>query len=52
MSRARAVANKAVRINDVPVADSQRTIGLRDIGEDGVIKLSVGRKKHALVVPT
>jgi tyrosyl-tRNA synthetase len=47
----RAVANKAVRINDTPVADAQRVVGSADINPDGVIKLSVGRKKHALVVP-
>jgi tyrosyl-tRNA synthetase len=47
----RAVANKAVRINDVPVDDAQRMIGLNDLNADGVIKLSMGRKKHALVAP-
>ena len=47
----RAVANKAVRINDVPVTDPHRTIGLGDINAEGVVKLSLGRKKHALVVP-
>lgn len=45
----RAIANKAVRVNDVGVDDAQRTITLNDADADGVIKLSVGRKKHALV---
>jgi tyrosyl-tRNA synthetase len=48
----RAVANNAIRINDAPVMDPQRSITLRDVNADGVIKLSNGRKKHALVVPT
>jgi tyrosyl-tRNA synthetase len=47
----RAVANNAVRVNDVPVSDPQRLIGREDINQDGVIKLSLGRKKHALVRP-
>jgi tyrosyl-tRNA synthetase len=47
----RAVANNAVRVNDVPVSDPQRMIGREDINQDGVIKLSLGRKKHALVRP-
>jgi tyrosyl-tRNA synthetase len=45
----RAIANKAVRINDVMVDDPQRSVTLGDADADGVIKLSVGRKKHALV---
>jgi tyrosyl-tRNA synthetase len=47
----RAVANNAVRVNDVQIADAQRTVGPGDINAEGVIKLSLGRKKHALVVP-
>jgi tyrosyl-tRNA synthetase len=48
----RAIANNAIRINDAPVTDPQRPITLRDVNADGVIKLSNGRKKHALVVPS
>ena len=47
----RAVANNGVRINDEALSDPQRTIGLQDLNAEGVIKLSVGRKKHALVHP-
>ncbi len=47
----RAVANNAVRINDAPIADPQRVVGAGDMNAEGIIKLSVGRKKHALVVP-
>jgi tyrosyl-tRNA synthetase len=46
----RAVMNNAVSVNDIRIADPQRTITDRDINSDGVIKLSLGRKKHALVV--
>lgn len=47
----RAVANNSISVNDVRITDAQRTIGLGDLNSDGVVKLSVGRKKHALVVP-
>ena len=47
----RAVANNSVSVNDVRVTDVNRTIKAGDINSDGVVKLSLGRKKHALVVP-
>ncbi len=47
----RAVANKAIRINDEPISDPHRTVTLDDVNADGVVKLSLGRKKHALAVP-
>jgi tyrosyl-tRNA synthetase len=45
----RAVANNAVSINDGKVADVQRTVTLADANAEGLIKLSLGRKRHALV---
>jgi tyrosyl-tRNA synthetase len=47
----RAIANNAVSINDAKVSDPQRTVTLDD-ASDGVIKLSLGRKRHALVRAT
>jgi tyrosyl-tRNA synthetase len=47
----RAVANNSVSVNDVRVTDANRAIKSADINSDGVVKLSLGRKKHALVVP-
>jgi tyrosyl-tRNA synthetase len=47
----RHVQGGAVRLNDEPVADDRRIVGTADVTEDGVIKLSVGRKKHVLVRP-
>jgi tyrosyl-tRNA synthetase len=46
----RAVANNSISVNDVRVTDPQRKVGAKDINVDGVVKLSLGRKKHALVV--
>jgi tyrosyl-tRNA synthetase len=45
----RAVANNAVSINDVKIADPQRAVTLADANPEGIIKLSLGRKRHALV---
>ncbi len=45
----RHVKGGAVRINDLPVSDERRVVGPDDLTGDGVIKLSLGRKKHMLV---
>jgi tyrosyl-tRNA synthetase len=47
----RHVQGNAVRVNDEPVKDERRVVTSADLGEQGVVKLSVGRKKHALVRP-
>ena len=47
----RHVQGGAVRINDVPVKDERRIVGLSDLGPQGLVKLSLGRKKHVLVRP-
>ncbi|ORE99154.1 tyrosine--tRNA ligase [Aurantimonas sp. 22II-16-19i] len=46
----RHVQGGAVRVNDEPVTDPQTVLSDRDL-KDGVVKLSVGRKKHVLVRP-
>ncbi len=45
----RHVQGGAVRINDQPVNDERRAVGNADMTPDGVIKLSLGKKKHILV---
>jgi tyrosyl-tRNA synthetase len=47
----RAVANNSISVNDQRITDANRVIGTADINTDGVVKLSLGKKKHALVVP-
>jgi tyrosyl-tRNA synthetase len=37
------------RINDQPVSDEKRMLTVADLNSDGVIKLSAGRKRHALI---
>jgi tyrosyl-tRNA synthetase len=45
----RAIANNAISVNDSKVDDPQRTVTLADASAEGIIKLSLGRKRHALV---
>ncbi|SMF68850.1 tyrosyl-tRNA synthetase [Xaviernesmea oryzae] len=47
----RHVQGGAVRINDQPVSDERKVIGTGEVTSDGVIKLSLGKKKHILVRP-
>ena len=47
----RHVQGGAVRINDVAVSDERRVIGTDDVSADGIVKLSLGKKKHILVRP-
>jgi tyrosyl-tRNA synthetase len=47
----RHVQGGAVRINDVAVSDERKAIGTGEITADGVIKLSLGKKKHILIRP-
>ncbi len=37
------------RLNDDAIDDENRQVSLADVGAEGVIKLSAGRKRHALV---
>ncbi len=39
------------RVNDVPIAEETRSVTAADVTADGVIKLSAGKKRHALVRP-
>lgn len=47
----RHIQGGAVRINDVAVQDERAAISASDVTEDGIIKLSLGKKKHILVRP-
>ncbi|MCV3737454.1 tyrosine--tRNA ligase [Rhizobium sp. TRM96647] len=47
----RHVQGGAVRINDKAVNDERMTIGSGEVTADGVVKLSLGKKKHMLVRP-
>ena len=47
----RHVQGGAVRINDAAVSDERKVIGTGEVTADGIIKLSLGKKKHMLVRP-
>lgn len=47
----RHIQGGAVRINDVAIQDERAGITTGDVTEDGIIKLSLGKKKHILVRP-
>jgi tyrosyl-tRNA synthetase len=47
----RSIQGGAVRLNDQPVTDDRATLTAANLLPEGVIKLSVGKKKHALLKP-
>jgi tyrosyl-tRNA synthetase len=47
----RAIANNAIMINDVRVTSEKAEIGEADVTTEGVVKLSLGRKRHVLLKP-
>jgi tyrosyl-tRNA synthetase len=47
----RHVQGGAVRVNDEAVSDERKIIGSGEVTADGVIKLSLGKKKHILIRP-
>ncbi|MGI9413615.1 MAG: tyrosine--tRNA ligase, partial [Hyphomicrobiales bacterium] len=47
----RHVQGGAARVNDRPVQDIKAVLSAADVNADGVIKLSIGKKRHALLKP-
>ena len=47
----RLIRGGGARVNDKPVRDETGTVGPSDLTTEGTIKLSAGRKRHALVRP-
>ncbi|MCR9134734.1 MAG: tyrosine--tRNA ligase [Alphaproteobacteria bacterium] len=45
----RHIKGGAVRLNDQQITDEKRVVGLTDVVDGAVIKLSLGKKKHVLV---
>ena len=48
----RLIRGGGVRLNDVVIAKEDAAITLADCNDDGVIKLSAGKKRHILVRPS
>jgi tyrosyl-tRNA synthetase len=47
----RQVKGGGLRVNDQAIDDERHLLTLSDLTEDGVIKLSLGKKRHALIRP-
>src|SRR5215211_2059603 len=47
----RAIQGGGVRVNDIQVSDERMLLSTSHLGQNGVIKLSLGRKKHVLLRP-
>jgi tyrosyl-tRNA synthetase len=47
----RQIQGGGLKINDEPVTDDKAQIAAKDVTKDGVIKLSLGKKKHVLLKP-
>jgi len=47
----RSIQGGAIRVNDVAVSDEKMQLTLKNLNSEGVIKLSMGKKKHALIKP-
>jgi tyrosyl-tRNA synthetase len=47
----RSIQGGAIRVNDVAVTDEKMQLTPKSLNSEGVIKLSMGKKKHALIKP-
>jgi tyrosyl-tRNA synthetase len=47
----RQIRSGGIKVNDVAVTDEKRKLTLADLTPEGVIKLSLGKKRHALIRP-
>jgi tyrosyl-tRNA synthetase len=47
----RQIKGGGLRVNDVAVTDEKMILRLRDLTPEGVIKLSLGKKRHVLLKP-
>ena len=47
----RSIQGGAIRVNDAAVTDEKMQLTLKSLNSEGVIKLSMGKKKHALIRP-
>lgn len=47
----RQIKGGGARVNDAPITDDRAELTLGHLNADGVIKLSVGKKRHALIRP-
>jgi len=51
MEARRQIRGGGLKVNDVTVVDEKMVLTEREITSEGVIKLSLGRKRHVLLQP-
>jgi tyrosyl-tRNA synthetase len=47
----RQIKGGGLRVNDTGVSDEKMVLALKDLTPEGVIKLSLGKKRHVLLKP-
>jgi tyrosyl-tRNA synthetase len=47
----RQIKNGGLKVNDITVTDEKMVLTKKDLQPEGVVKLSLGRKKHVLIKP-
>jgi tyrosyl-tRNA synthetase len=47
----RQIKGGGLKVNDQPVSDDRQMLTMSDVSAEGVIKLSLGKKRHALIRP-
>ena len=47
----RQIKSGGLKVNDTAVTDEKRVLGKQDLTPEGVIKLSLGKKRHVLIKP-
>jgi tyrosyl-tRNA synthetase len=47
----RSIQGGAIRVNDVTISDDRMQLSSQNLNADGVIKFSMGKKKHVLIKP-
>jgi len=47
----RQIKGGGIKVNDEPVTNERQLLTLSDLTQDGVIKISLGKKRHALIRP-
>ena len=47
----RHIKGGGIKVNDTPASDDRQILTVSDLTDDGVIKLSLGKKRHVLIRP-
>ena len=45
----RAIKNNAIKINNIVLYDEKKSVNIEDFGDDKILKISFGKKKHYIL---